>query len=134
MKIIIDTNVWISFLLGKRLSSLKEIFAKDEIKIYVSDILLKEISDVANRKKFHGKINQDSLFLLFELIRQRCISVSPLGDVSENYVRDPNDKFLLQMAHAVKADFLITGDLDLLVLKKFEGTSILTFSEFLQNF
>lgn len=132
MKIIIDTNVWISFLLGKRLSSLKEIFAKEEIEIYVSDILLKEIFDVANRRKFQGKINPDSLLLLFELIRQRCISVST-GEISETYDRDPKDTFLLQMAHEIKADYLITGDLDLLVLKNFEGTSILTFSEFLQN-
>lgn len=133
MKIIIDTNVWIAFLLGKRLSSLKEIFSNEEIEIFVSDTLLNEISDVARRKKFQGKINPDSLFLLLELIRQRCTTVSP-GDISEIYVRDPKDAFLLQMAHEIKADYLITGDLDLLVLKKFESTSILTFSEFLQNF
>ena len=132
MKIIIDTNVWLSFLLVKRLSSLKEIFAEKEIEIYVSKTILGEISDVANRRKFKGKINPDSLFLLFELIRQRCISVS-LNIVSEVHIRDPKDAFLLQMAHEVKADYLITGDLDLLVLKNFEGTSILTFSEFLQN-
>ena len=130
MKIIIDTNVWISFLLGKRLSSLRNIFAHNEIKIYVSDNLLNEIRDVAGRKKFQGKINPDSLFLLYELIQQRCIFVTP-GEISEISVRDQKDAFLLQMAHDVSADYLITGDQDLLILKNFEGTTILTFAEFL---
>ena len=130
MKIIIDTNVWISFLLGKRLASLQDIFANNEIKIYVSDTLLNEIRDVTRRKKFQDKINPDSLILLYELIQQRCISIAT-GEISEIYVRDPKDAFLLQMTHDVSADYLITGDQDLLILKNFEGTTILTFSEFL---
>lgn len=132
MKIIIDTNVWISFLLGKRLSSLRDIFANNEIKIYISNTLLNEIRDVAGRKKFQGKINPDSLFLLYELIQQRCIFVTP-DEISEIYVRDPKDTFLLQMAHDVSADYLVTGDQDLLILKNFEGTNILTFAEFLPH-
>ena len=129
MKLIIDTNVWISFLIGKRLSSLVEIFKREDIVIYVSDQLLGEITEVAHRRKFKGIIKPDSLFLLFELLQHRCVFIS----VQEDYnvpLRDAKDIFLLSMSHEVNADYLITGDQDLLVLKSFEGTRILTFAEF----
>jgi hypothetical protein len=44
--------------------------------------------------------------------------------------RDEKDNFLLALAKDSKADFLITGDKDLLVLNVFENTKILTFTEF----
>ena len=44
--------------------------------------------------------------------------------------RDPNDNFLLSLAKDGQADFLITGDKDLLVIQEFEGTRIVTFKEF----
>jgi uncharacterized protein len=47
--------------------------------------------------------------------------------------RDEDDNFLLALAKDSKADFLITGDKDLLVLKQFENTSILTLTEFLDH-
>lgn len=131
MKLIIDTNVWISFLIGKRLSSLVEIFRRDDIVIYVSQQLIREITEVAHRRKFRGIIKPDSLFLLIELIQQRCVFIS-VQEGSDIPVRDAKDVFLLSMSREVNADYLITGDQDLLVLKSFEGTQILTFSEFTQ--
>jgi putative PIN family toxin of toxin-antitoxin system len=44
--------------------------------------------------------------------------------------RDPKDNFLLALAKDGNADYLITGDSDLLVLKEFERTKIVTLSEF----
>ncbi len=44
--------------------------------------------------------------------------------------RDTKDNFLLALAKDGNADFLITGDKDLLVLEKYENTQILTYREF----
>lgn len=44
--------------------------------------------------------------------------------------RDEKDNFLLALAKDSKADYLITGDADLLTIKKFEHTEILTYIEF----
>jgi predicted nucleic acid-binding protein len=45
---------------------------------------------------------------------------------------DPHDNYLLAMAVAGSADFLVTGDKhDLLALKLHEGTKIVTVREFL---
>ncbi len=46
--------------------------------------------------------------------------------------RDEKDNFLLNLAIDSSADYLVTGDNDLLVLKKVKNTEILTFSEFIK--
>ena len=48
--------------------------------------------------------------------------------------RDANDDFLLSLAKDGKATFLITGDKDLLVLKKINQTKIVSISDFLKRF
>jgi predicted nucleic acid-binding protein len=40
--------------------------------------------------------------------------------------RDPDDDQILSCALSAKADYLVTGDMDLLDLKEFRGTRILT--------
>jgi uncharacterized protein len=47
--------------------------------------------------------------------------------------RDENDNYLLSLAKDIKADYLVTGDKDLLVLEKFNRTRIVTFSQFLET-
>jgi len=46
--------------------------------------------------------------------------------------RDPKDDFLLGLAEIAKADYLVTGDRDLLILKKHKMTRIVTVREFEQ--
>jgi len=47
--------------------------------------------------------------------------------------RDPKDNKFLELAAVSKADFLITGDEDLLILDPFRSTRILTLSEFAEH-
>lgn len=46
--------------------------------------------------------------------------------------RDPKDNFLLALAKDSQADFLITGDKDLLILEQFADSLILTFADFVR--
>ncbi|MBK0382391.1 putative toxin-antitoxin system toxin component, PIN family [Pedobacter sp. SD-b] len=48
--------------------------------------------------------------------------------------RDEKDDFILALAKDAKADYIITGDNDLLVLNPFDKTNILTFKDFKQKF
>lgn len=50
-----------------------------------------------------------------------------------NICRDPKDNFLLALAKDGKASHLITGDSDLLVLKKSGKTEILNISDYLSK-
>ena len=47
--------------------------------------------------------------------------------------RDPKDNFLLSLSIDGNADYLLTGDQDLLDLIKFGETTILTISDFLKD-
>ena len=129
MKVILDTNIWISFLLGKRLSILREIVEMEEVEIFMSDDLLSELRDVAFRPKFAGLIGLDSILNLFELINAKCLFIQNYKS-AESAIRDIKDLYLLSMAESVPADYLVTGDQDLLVLKNHKETLIITFAEF----
>ena len=47
--------------------------------------------------------------------------------------RDKKDNFLLNLACDSKADYLVTGDKDLLEIKSLNKTKILTLSELKEN-
>lgn len=51
VKVIFDTNVWISFLIGKRLAFIKAYISNGEISIVTTDELLKEIIEVTSRER-----------------------------------------------------------------------------------
>lgn len=51
IKVIFDTNVWISFLIGKRLSFIKEHIANGKILIITTPQLIEEILEVTSREK-----------------------------------------------------------------------------------
>jgi len=51
MKVVIDTNIWISYLLGGLLKDLDEKILSKEIKVVVSNEMLKELAEVSNRPK-----------------------------------------------------------------------------------
>ncbi|HYF67511.1 MAG TPA: putative toxin-antitoxin system toxin component, PIN family [Ohtaekwangia sp.] len=50
-KVIIDTNLWISFLIGKDLQSLKDLIINEQIKLITTDQLLNELELVTSREK-----------------------------------------------------------------------------------
>ena len=50
-KVIFDTNVWISFIIGKRLAFLKTFIVSGQITIVFSKRLLQELTEVTNRPK-----------------------------------------------------------------------------------
>ena len=129
MKVILDTNIWISFLLGKRLTILREIVEMEEVEIYVSDDLLAELREVVFRPKFLGKIEFQSVLNLFELINAKCRIIEGYPNV-ESAIRDIKDLYLLSMAESIPADYIVTGDNDLLVLRNYKDTRIITFAEF----
>jgi putative PIN family toxin of toxin-antitoxin system len=54
-------------------------------------------------------------------------------DLKLKIARDPKDNMFLELAKAVSADYLISGDKDLLEIKEFENTKILRPSEFLMS-
>jgi putative PIN family toxin of toxin-antitoxin system len=130
-KIIIDTNLWISFILTSNYSKLDQILLNKTISIIFSEELLEEFIDVAVRPKFRKYFSSEDLLSLLNQIEKNCEFVKVKSEV--NNCRDAKDNFLLALAKDGNAKYLITGDKDLIVLGKFEETEIISITDFLNK-
>jgi len=128
-KVILDTSLWISFLISMKFHKLDSLILNEKLKLIFSQELLEEFIAVINRPKFKRFFNKKDVNLLLELfdIYGELISVKS----SVKICRDPKDNFLLSLAKDSKADFLLTGDQDLLSIKKIGKTRIISLNEYL---
>ena len=128
IKVIFDTNVWISFLIGKRLSFIKNHISSGQISIVTTEQLLKEIMEVTSRERLKKYFPKESVTELLELLDTIAEKVKIKSTHFIN--RDPKDNFLLDLIDFSKADYLVTGDKDLLVHNPFKSAIILTPANF----
>lgn len=131
-RVIIDNNLWISFLIGKKLSALEPILDSDDIVVYVCEELVDEFISVSSRTKIRKYVSDYDVEYAIQVMNDFCV-YEKITEVAESPIRDPKDLYLLSLAETVEADFILTGDKDLLVLGSHKGTRILTFNEFLAS-
>ncbi len=127
-KIVIDTNLWISYLITKGFKRLDKLVFGDKARLIFSEELIHEFIEVAERPKFRKYFNSIDIARLLEIFD----TYGELVEVKSNVkvCRDLKDNFLLSLSIDSHADYLITGDNDLLELKNFGKTKILTIAEF----
>jgi len=123
MKVVIDTNIWISYLLGGLLSELDEWILSKEVIIVVSEKMLKEFNKVITRPKFKTIFTTQRIKELLSLLDNYADLVSPTQRT--DVCRDAKDNFLLEVALEGKVDYLVTGDDDLLALESFHDIQII---------
>lgn len=130
-KIILDTNLWISFLISKDLLQIDPLIEQKKVILIFSSELIEEFIDVVNRPKFVKYFSKSDI----EKILRYFDQYGKLFVVKSDFkiCRDEKDNFLLNLSVDSKADFLITGDRDLLVLEKIQNTEILSFSDFIKR-
>ncbi len=130
-KIILDTNLWISFLISKKFNQIDKLIENKEITIIFSDELIEEFIDVVSRPKFKKYFSKKDIEKVLEYFDQ----FGELTNVKSNIqiCRDEKDNFLLNLSVDSDADYLISGDKDLLVLEKIEETKIMTFADFIED-
>jgi uncharacterized protein len=127
-KVIFDTNVWISFLIGKRLSFLKPLLANGQVTIVYCDQLILELKDVTSRPKLKKYFPHNEVKEMLELIEVIGLKFEIVN--IHKVCRDLKDNFLLDLIEVSNADYLVTGDKDLKVLNPFKTAHILTPAEF----
>ena len=133
MRGVIDPGVLVSGLIrsqGVPGSLLRALVDNRFTAVYSAEMLL-EVVEVLGRAKFRIKyqIQPDDIAALLQLVRLRGELVIPPHPVT--ICRDPKDDKFLAAALAGQADYIISGDADLLVLVRFQGIPILTPAEFL---
>ena len=128
LRIVVDANCWISSLLSQKFKSQLEIVYCKEYRLLFSERLFWEVGGAIRKPYLAKQIVQADYEKLVSLLRTdaELIDVHSVVEVC----RDPKDNFLLALAKDGNADYLITGDDDLLVLKTFGKTKIVTLTEF----
>lgn len=127
-RVVIDTNVFVSaFLSGGRPQKVVDLWLEEKIALLLSPFLLAEILDTLARFGF----TQTDLINLRAILEEHTLKISPKKQAK--VCRDPKDNQVLDLAVAGQADYLVTGDKDLLTLKEFHTTKILKPAEFLQR-
>lgn len=129
-RVIFDTNVVISgILFGGTPKQILDLWKQEKVAFCISPQLKIEIlSKMAN--KFH--FSESRLVKLDHQLEKRTEKFLPKRKTERS--RDPNDNFLLDLAMESQADFLITGDKDLLILKKVGTTHIIRPVDFVTLF
>jgi hypothetical protein len=128
IKVIFDTNVWVSFLIGKRLSIISKYISDGDILLITTKQLLLELKIVTSREKLQKYFPKESVKELIELMETIAenVEIKPTHFIN----RDPKDNFLLDLIDFSKADYLVTGDKDLLSQSTFKTAKIVNPSEF----
>ncbi|MBQ9547046.1 MAG: putative toxin-antitoxin system toxin component, PIN family [Bacteroidales bacterium] len=129
MKVILDCNIWVSFLIGHHLSSMREILTSKSAEVYCCPQLIAEVVDVTNRDKIRRYVTDTEKDDLLCIIQAYCHNIE-LTHEAQSAIRDPKDLYLLSLAEAIQADFIVSGDSDLLVLGQHKSTRLIKLSEF----
>ena len=126
-----DTNIWISALnFGGKPAQILKLAIIKQIRLYCSQTLFAELIGVL-RKKFDysdGKIKEvEALFKKRVKFREPRINLNVIKT-------DPSDNRVLECAFETEADFIVSGDKDLLNLESFRGIRIVNPTVFLKIF
>ena len=130
MKVIIDTNIWISFLLGHQVQLVRQILTDLSFEVYVCERLIEEIRDVAGRDKIRKHLGPNDFNDLLSIIQAFCKFAFIEAQANSNVVRDPKDLYLLALADTIGASYIISGDTDLTDIGQYKQTKIINLSDF----
>src|SRR5881275_1848260 len=130
-RLVIDTNVLVSgifFSAGNEAQTLGYVLDGRAILLGSLDTL-EELREVLARPRF--QLTQPEALAIFRMLLSRCeIIVNP--EKAQAKCRDPDDQKFLDCAVAGRADYLVTGDPDLLVMERVGRARILTGARFVK--
>jgi len=132
--IVLDTNVLVSATLKKNSNPDKVLQAwrRGEVNLITSPLLLEEFADVLTRsniQRLQWVTPEQVTHLILELSHATLLAPEILNLTGIS--RDPKDDMVISAAVEMNADYIVSGDDDLLTLKEYEGIEIVTPTEFL---
>jgi putative PIN family toxin of toxin-antitoxin system len=130
MRLILDTNILVSALLSPlgAPAKLLDAWERKKFTLVACDALIAELRDVTGRPFFRARLRASAAELLAAGLRDFSFFCRdlPSGPVAPNFKPDPKDSYLLALSEASQAEFLVTGDKELLALQHHQSTRIVT--------
>lgn len=135
MRIALDTNILLSALMMPATSppgQLLALWRSRKIDLVTAAEQIDEVSRVTRYPKIRTRVTPALAGRLVNRLRDLAVVVDKLPKVG--IAPDPDDNFLLALAEAGNAQFLVTGDKKLLSLKKYKSTRIVTPARMIEFF
>lgn len=129
-RIVIDTNVLISAIgWDAKPEECLELVFEGQVDAFATQSMIDELSEVLEYEKFDFSENEKQKFLEIVVSEFHFID----SEISVNLADDSDDDKFLECAKSANADYLISGDSDLLEIEEYGGISIVTPEDFLEN-
>ncbi len=135
MRIVLDTNVWLSAIFWQgEANKIIKAYEKNKKEIIITEDILSEIIEVLNRESKFQKFIKDKNQSIEDLIRT-ILSIATLVEIKiklDIIKEDPKDNIILEAALGGKSNYIISYDKHLLNMLEFRKIRILKPNEFLK--
>lgn len=126
-KLVLDVNIWVSYILQKRLGELATLIVQYDLLIYISPSLLIELEDVLKRPKIAKYLTLDPQEYL-DYVSSVTKLITPVHSFTS--APDAKDNFLFELGITAGTTHLVTGDKLLLERIEIAGINIISFKAF----
>ena len=128
MKAVFDTNVLIAAFVAEGLcASLLRRARRGDFLLYLSPFIISEFENVLSKKI---KADKPEIIDAIKILKETVYEIVETDKEVKGVCRDEDDDNILSCAKVSRADYLVTGDGDLLILKKIGRTRIITPRDF----
>jgi putative PIN family toxin of toxin-antitoxin system len=136
MRVLLDVNILLSYLLSPhRQSPIHQVVTAGlggAFVILLPGELLQEMSRKAHERRYLSeRITPQELKEFVDILADLAESIPPIPEEIPAVTCDPKDDYLLAYALVGQADYLVTGDEDLLEFEQVDTLKIITAREFL---
>jgi putative PIN family toxin of toxin-antitoxin system len=128
MRVVLDTNIFISAVLGGKLRIIVDMWRQGKFTLIVSEAIAHEYLDVIQRPKF--KIPALEIASVTDYLFKAAEFVTPTEKLTV-IEADLTDNKFLEAAIAGQAEFIVSGDRHVFEIKIFRKIPIITASEFI---
>ena len=133
MRVVLDTNIVVSAAISPNGNPAEIImrWENDEFTWIVSTALLEELQEVFNYPRISRRIlwSVERAQQFIKRLRESAEAFETSQSIP--LLRDPDDEMILEASIAGQADFIVSGDRDLLDLGSYEGIEIVSPTRFL---
>lgn len=131
-RVVVDTNVFVSSFFGGNPRKIVDLWKSGQVTICLSKPIIDEYVEVLQRLGLQNERELGELLNLFA----RGLHVLFSANTPELHLvkEDPDDDKFIECAVALKADFVISGDKNLIAIKDYMSIRIVTPKEFLDSF
>ena len=122
MRVIIDVNIWVSFCIGQYLDDLPLAVGDPAVEPFICEALEAEFADVASRPRLAKYIRPERVAEVLQLMEAYGI-YAKIEQTEADFV-DAKDNYLLDFSRSVRAEYLVTGDQNMLALGSYFSAAV----------